>query len=231
MKLLDVYVLLDSDQITEEDAAEAFQLSLKTLRFQISRHGHRLPLILAILDQIREDKITRGEAATALRCTVRQVNMFMLTWKSPRPTKAYLFARERSQVKWELRKRFAIEYIAGNIDLLDAAEKAEVSDRQMRRWIKGILDHHFGMVWGDLRHLDAHKRQRLADEAERLEHLELRRAHTLNAIASGRRSLEEVALDRLLEKEARKRPKTRIEVRRKPRKPPEDPDEPVPEPQ
>jgi hypothetical protein len=52
--------------------------------------------------------------------------------------------------------------------------------------------------------------------------------HALNAIASGRHTLEEVALDRLLEKEARKRVKTRIEVRRKPAKPDENTAETLP---
>ena len=219
MKLLDVYVLMDSHQITLEDAAEAFQLPPKLLKFQISRHDYRLPLILAILDQIREDKISRSEAATALACTDRQINNFMRTWKAPRPTKAYLFARERSQVKWMLRKRYAIEFIGGGIDLIDAANHAEVSERQMRRWIKDLLDQHFGMVWGDLKLLDERKRRRLADEAERLEHLEYQRLRTIDAIASGKRTIDEEAIDRVLDKQNRKRQRVY------PRKPPKSPED------
>ena len=54
------------------------------------------------------------------------------------------------------------------------------------------------MVWGDLRLLSNAKRKALALEVEKVENLELERQQTLNAIASGRKTLESEALDRAL---------------------------------
>ena len=60
------------------------------------------------------------------------------------------------------------------------------------------INQHFGMVWGDLRLLSNAKRKALALEVEKAENLELERQQTLNAIASGRKTLESEALDRAL---------------------------------
>ena len=200
MKLQDIYTLLDRHEITEEEAAEALDMSLKTLRFHIRRHGHRLPLILIVMDKLAENQITRDEAATLLGVSVRQINMYERTWKITKPLKPYLFSRERAQVKWELRKRFAIEYIAGTMSLDDAADKAEVSDRQMRRWISELLDRHYGMVWGDLNVIDEAKRRRIADEIQQKEQLEYEKTRTLDNIASGRKDIGDYVLDRMLRK-------------------------------
>ena len=71
MKRLDVYNLYDKSEITDEEAAKALNMTLKTFRFRCTKWGHHLPLLLAILDKIKEDKITREEAAEALAVTVR----------------------------------------------------------------------------------------------------------------------------------------------------------------
>ena len=68
----------------------------------------------------------------------------------------------------------------------------------MRRWVSDRINQHFGMVWGDLRLLSNAKRKALALEVEKAENLELERQQTLNAIASGRKTLESEALDRAL---------------------------------
>ena len=39
MKLLDVYALYDRGEITNEEAAEALQMSTRTWRFHLKRHG------------------------------------------------------------------------------------------------------------------------------------------------------------------------------------------------
>lgn len=203
MKLLDIYALLDKGDITIEEAANALDITPKTMRFHLTRWGHRLPLLLSILDKVREDKITRSEAAEALQVTERQVNQLMGTWNVHRPIKPYLLDREKAQVKWELRKRFAIEFIGGGISLEDAAEKAEVSDRQMRRWVADLLDKHFKMPWSDLKEITEPKRRKLAEEIEQLERLELSKAHALNAIAAGKKTVEAEAVDRLMLKSDR----------------------------
>lgn len=155
-------------------------------------------MLLAILDKIKEDKITREEAAEALAVTVREVNQLMKSWNISRPLKEYALNKAKAEVKWEIRKRFAIDYIAGSAELEDAAERAEVSTWQMRRWVSDLINQHFGMVWGDLKLLSNAKRKALALEVEKAENLELERQQTLNAIASGRKTLESEALDRAL---------------------------------
>ena len=122
----------------------------------------------------------------------------MKSWNISRPLKEYALNKAKAGVKWEIRKRFAIDYIAGSAKLEDAAERAEVSTRQMRRWVSDRINQHFGMVWGDLRLLSNAKRKALALEVEKAENLELERQQTLNAIASGRKTLESEALDRAL---------------------------------
>ena len=70
----------------------------------------------------------------------------------------------------------------------------------MRRWVSDLIHQHFGMMWGDLRLISNAKRKALALEVEKAENLELEleRQQTLNAIASGRKTLESEALDRAL---------------------------------
>lgn len=198
MNLLDVYNLFDKGEITQEEAASALGMTLKTFRFRCTKWGHRLPLLLAILDKIKEDKITREEAAVALSVTAREVNQLMKSWNISRPVKEYALNKAKAEVKWEIRKRYAIDFIAGSSDIDDAAERAEVSVRQMRRWVSDLINKHFGMVWGDLKLLSNAKRKALALEVEKAENLELERQQTLNAIASGRKTLESEALDRAL---------------------------------
>lgn len=198
MNLLDVYNLFDKGDITQEEAASTLGMTLKTFRFRCTKWGHRLPLLLAILDKIKEDKITREEAAVALSVTAREVNQLMKSWNISRPVKEYALNKAKAEVKWEIRKRYAIDFIAGSSDIDDAAERAEVSVRQMRRWVSDLINKHFGMVWGDLKLLSNAKRKSLALEVEKAENLELERQQTLNAIASGRKTLESEALDRAL---------------------------------
>lgn len=89
--------------------------------------------------------------------------------------------------------------------LFDAAAHAGVTDRQMLRWIIDLLDRHFGMVWGDLRLLEPDRRYNLASQIEKLEDIELRKQQTLNAIAAGKKSVEDEALERLLQKHRKRK--------------------------
>ena len=55
-------------------------------------------------------------------------------------------------------------------------------------------------LWGDLRLLEPDRRYNLASQIEKLEDIELRKQQTLSAIAAGKKSVEDVALERLLQK-------------------------------
>lgn len=73
MKLLDIYSMMERNEITEEEAAQSLGMPVKVLKFRVTRLGLKLPLYLAIFDKIKEDKITRSEAAEALQVSVRGV--------------------------------------------------------------------------------------------------------------------------------------------------------------
>jgi len=151
MDLLQVWSMLKADEITFEEAAEALGINPTSLKFRVTRWGHRLTLLLATLDRIKKDEITRTEASEVLGVTTRQVNHLMTTWKVDRPIKDYLIERATAKVKWEVRKKFAIDYIAGTLDLDKAAAAAGVSVRQMRRWVSELLIKHFEMPFKDLK--------------------------------------------------------------------------------
>lgn len=204
MNLIDVYNLLTTGEVTEEQAATALGLTVRDLRFRMSRWGHRLPLLLATLDKIRADTISREEAAKAVGVSDRQINKLQDTWRIVRPLKPYLVKRAATQIKWEIRKKYAIDYIAGGIEIAESADSAGVSVRQMRRWVSDILMKHREMPFKDLSLLSANRRKRLADEIETAENLELAKQNVLKSIADGKMSVHEEALKRLLSKRTMK---------------------------
>jgi hypothetical protein len=205
MTLLDVFNALQNREINLSEAAKALGMTDRDLKFRLTRHGARLPGILTVLDRIRRDEITRDNAATYLNVSVREVNQLMKTWRVSRPLKQYLVDRAAAKVKWEVRKKFAIEFIAAQSTIEDAAENAGVSQRQMRRWVSDLLDKHYGMVFKDLRRLTEVRRRRLADEIETAEGLELAKQQMVKAIADGKRSITDEALDRVLARKARRK--------------------------
>jgi len=44
MNLLDIYTLLDKEEITVEEAAKSLNMTTKLLKFRMTRWGHKLPL-------------------------------------------------------------------------------------------------------------------------------------------------------------------------------------------
>lgn len=204
MQLLQVYSLLLAREITHEEAAKAFNISARDLKFRLNKWGPRLPLLLSGLDRIRSDSMSRSEAAEVLQVSPRQINHLMQTWSVERPVKEYLIERTASKVKWEVRKKFAIDYIAGRLDLEKAAEAAGVSDRQMRRWVSELLMKHFDMPFKDLRLVTDRRRTRLAEEIETAEGIEEAKQQVANAIADGEIDLKKAALTRILMKKRRK---------------------------
>lgn len=124
----------------------------------------------------------------------------MLTWKVKRPLAPYLIRQKVAEIKWGIRKVFAIEYIAGKCTIEDAAEEAGVSSRQMRRWVSDLLKEHHGMKFVDLRHLSEGRRERLAREIEASEQLHLAQQQALKALNRGQKGLENAAIEALLTK-------------------------------
>lgn len=204
MNLLDIYNLMQKGELTLEDAAIALDVTPKSLKIRIAKHGHRLPLVLATLDKIRADEITRDQAAIALNVTVRTINAAMASWDVKRPLKDYLIDQAAATVKWEVRKKFAIDFIGEHMTLLKAAQSAGVSDRQMRRWVSELINEHYGMVWKDLEGIPLARRRRMALEIEDKEGLAEEKIRLVQAISEGEKALKEVALDNVLARRKRR---------------------------
>lgn len=195
--LYTTYRKLQQHLITEIEAAQAFGMTVKQLRFQITRQGNRLPLILKTLDAISQDKMSRQEAAELLQVSVRQVNHLQGTWKVDRPIKEYLIHKAAARVKWEIRKKYASDFISGSSSLEEASELAGVSTRQMRRWVAELLEKHYQMPFVDLKLVSLPRRRRMADEIDEAEGLETAKQNVLAEVAKGARALQEVALERV----------------------------------
>lgn len=200
MNLIDVYNALQRKDITEEQAAQAFGITVTDLRFRTTRWGHRLPLLLSVLDKIKADTISRAEAAKVLGISGRQVNKLQESWKTQRKLKQYLVDRTVSKIKWEMHKKYAIDVIAGSMEFEEAAENTGLSTRQMRREVSKLLEKHYEMPYKDLKTLSLTRRKRLADEIETAENLEISKQQVLKSIADGKLSMQEEALKRVLSK-------------------------------
>lgn len=197
MKLIEAYTKYRNGEITEEQAAEAFNQTVKRFRFTLTRYKDDIEIRLSVLDAISEDGITREEAATALKTSPREVNQLMKNWGITRPVKTYLVDKEKADIKWAIRKRFAIDFIAGSVEISDAADNADCSERQMRRWVSDLINEHYGMKWGDLKLISNRRRAEMAQEIEEKEGLKLEKQQALNDIIRGKKSLEEAALERI----------------------------------
>lgn len=200
MSLYETYNQWLHKKITDDEAAEQFRMTVSNFRMRVSKYGKRLAVVLKTLDRISDDEITRDQAATILNITTRQVNNLQEAWRVSRPLKQYLITRTVSTVKWELRKRFAVEFIAGSATIEDCAANAGVSVRQMRRWVGELLDKHYGIVFKDLKVIPDKRRARMADEIEEAEGLEIAKINVLNEVARGEKAIQEVALERIMSK-------------------------------
>lgn len=188
-----------------ETAAAEFGFTERGLAIRLAKWGDELPKILLTLDQIAEDKMDRDKAALVLGVTARQVNNLMESWGVQRPIKQYLFDREVTQLKWGVRRKFAVDYIAGTVSLNSAASAAGVSSRQMRRWVSDLLMEHHGIVFKDLAKLSIEVQHRLAEEIASGERIDVEGQSTLLKIAAGEISMADEAVSRVTAKATRRR--------------------------
>jgi hypothetical protein len=204
MNLLDVYNALEKMEITVEQAADVLGLTPRDMRFRLTKWGDKLPTLLSTLDKISAGTVSRGRASELIGVGPRQVNHLMGTWKVHRPLPNYVVDATVSAIKWEIRKKYAIEYISGAATIEDSSEDADLSTRQMRRWVSGLIKKHFGMVFKDLKGLPGAKRRRLAHEIENAEGLEYAKQSVIEAIRRGEATLQEEAAARLAGRHVRK---------------------------
>jgi hypothetical protein len=197
MSLYDTYAQYVKNKKTEEETAEAFGLSLKDFRYRLTRYGDRLPQVLSTLDRIATDEITRTDAAAILGVKERSINALQKSWAVNRPIKEYKVRAAVSQVKWEVAKKVACEFIAGTTTIEKASELSGLSTRQMRRWVTKLIVKHFGITFKDLADMTLSKRGRMADHIENAEGLEAAKQKVLGQVVLGQKALEDVAVERL----------------------------------
>lgn len=198
MNLTDIYRRLMSGKITLAVAAEEFGLSTAGLKIRMAQWGNRMPLLLLTLDRIAAGALGRGEAAEILEVSPREVNKLMESWSVERPVSSYLIERASSSLKWDMRKKFAIEYIAGTASLETAGEGAGVSVRQIRRWVIDLLAEHHGMAFKDLRKLHSIERAAVAKQIAEGEDIGPELQRKLVEISNGSSSINSEALTRVL---------------------------------
>lgn len=207
MKLLEMYVALQNGDLTTAQAAHALGIEERALKIRIARHGLRLPMVLGVLDQIHEGKLTRPQAAATLQVTPRTVNVLMKSWGADRPLAKDPLTWATSQVKWEARKKFALDLIRGTLNLDQASDAASVSTRQMRRWVSELIGRHHGMVYKDLAKIAPHRLREIANEIAEEENLADLARRTADAISDGETTEADEALRRLSEARVLKRKK------------------------
>jgi hypothetical protein len=198
MDLLDIYASMQRGGIDADGAAKLFGLHERAMSIRISRWGHRLPLMLSLMDKLKRAEVTTAEAADVLSVSTREINRLMKSWNVRRPIKSYRLTKAASAVKWELRKKYAIDYIAGSINIEEAAMSADVTSRQMRRWVTDLLKTHRAIAWKDLKRLSNRQRWRLAGDIETAESLEMSKQQVLQSITYGQTTINEVALERVV---------------------------------
>lgn len=210
MNLLNIYNALQSDEISFDDAAAKFGTTPVGLRIRLVKNGTQLPLVLATLDRIGEGKMTRDEAVTLLGVGKRHVNQLQKSWSIKRPICPRVVHCAAVKIKWEINKKYAIDFIADDTGLDNAAEKTDLSTRQVRRWVSNLLKKHYEMTYKELKSLTLDKRRRLADEIDVAEHLESAKQQVLQSIAEGKLAIEAEALKRVLSKRttAHRKPKS-----------------------
>lgn len=197
--LLEIYAAFLGGKLDHDEAAKAFDITPDELRRRIIASGFRLPMILSLLDRIRVNEITREKAAEILHIDVRQINRFMGRWKIKRTAAVSLVKVTAAAIKWEIRKKYAIEYIAGAMTFEEAADMASVGTRQMRRWVEDLLQKHLSLTSMGLKTLTATQRMQLAQAIEEGEGLDQEKARVLYEVALGRRTLKDEAMARIHE--------------------------------
>jgi hypothetical protein len=198
MKLIETYRAYMAGGITIEQAATALGVTPLSLKIRLTKHGDNIEKVLQALDDIAEDKITRQQATQALGIDVRSINHLMKSWNVTRPIKAYALVRATSLLKWEVRKKFSTDFIAGRITIEQAALLAGVSERQIRRWASELLQQHLGMVYKDLKALDHVKLQRIAKHIVEAEDLTEEARRTADEVSVGKKTLDGEAYGRVV---------------------------------
>ncbi len=181
-------VLLDFERgdIQLSQAAETLEARAASdvIRSLVAYREH-LPYLVEAAERLAMQHNSQGdrrviveEVATKLGITVRQVNRMMKNTNIVTPSPYKFMMRQLKEVeakeKWRTRFECALSVIAGADKMEDAAERSEVTTRQMYRWVNKLLDTQ-EIKLRDLRKLQIYRRKEIADHIEQTqgEHFEL----------------------------------------------------------
>lgn len=198
MKRLTIYNLLEANEISLEDAAKAFGLTVTDIKFRLTRYGANLPKVLTVLDKIEEGRMTRSEAAEALGVTGRNINRAMETWNVSRPVKEYLIDRIRANVSKEVRRVYAIEFIEDMNALSSAAEHAGISERRIYSWASAMLRKHRQPTLREVRKMSVRDRNRVIAAIKKGEALDAMKEKIAHAVGEGRKEMTQEVAERIL---------------------------------
>lgn len=172
----EVLAAVNKGEIDVEQAADLLETTPRRVRQMLTVWSGRLPTLIRTLDAMsrpflsREDKSkVLQRAADALEVSPRQVRRLLsVNNVDKKPLKTTQIRHEKAwiaQNKWDLRTRAALSFIAGSDNVESASLYADVTERQMYRWVHKMLDP-TGVDIRDLRGMRLEKRQKLASKIE-----------------------------------------------------------------
>ena len=179
MKTYEAIWLAGRNKITIENAAEHLNTSPRRVKQMVSYWGSRAGLLKRTLDKMDREFPSRDaysaalhSAAEQLGITRRQLNRLLNKYELPRnainsgDTRADREeTHEKALEKWEMRSKAAVSFISGAETVETAAQYAEISPRQLYRWVKKLLAAR-GVEILDLRKMTLYQRRRLATQVE-----------------------------------------------------------------
>lgn len=202
MSITALYHKYKAGKLTKERFAEKLGISPLQLTIRLGKHGDQIEKRFEILDKIAENLITRDQAALEWgKVNVRTINAAMLAWGIEREMTEDMVGRVAPKVKWEVIKKYSVDFIKGTLDLVKSAEAAGISDRQLRRWVSDLLKKHYDMPFKDLKHVTQQRREALAADILLAESLE---SSKIQPVLMGEMSRFEEAERRIAEKRATK---------------------------
>lgn len=180
----EILYLVSSQQLEEETAAEMLNVSVRSLRATMTKYGKRIKKMPTALGPLQEQAETVFErtkalqkAAKMLGITLRQVRRLLekneIAIQRPVSYEKRLERAENAQEKWRKRQNAALSVIAGADDMESAATFAEVSSRQMYRWVNKLLSAEQVRI----RDLQEMRRETRAELARRLENVQVESRH------------------------------------------------------
>lgn len=202
MHITPLYLKFEAGNLTLEKFAEKLGINPRQLTIRLGKHGSQIKKHLRVLDRISDNRITRTQAAAEWgNVNVRTINAAMASWGVERKITEDMVNRVTPKIKWEIIKKYSVDFIQGTLDLVKSAEAAGISDRQLRRWVSDLLKKHYDMPFKDLKHVSQSRRQALAADILEAENLELSK---INPVLTGEVSIFQEAEHRIAAKRSAK---------------------------